>query len=71
MDQTVIVSYARTPFGKFSGALKSLTAMQLGGIVIKEALSRANTAGEDVDYVYMGHVLQAGCGQNPAKQVAA
>lgn len=68
MEQTVIVSYARTPFGKFGGGLKPFSAIDLGGIAIKEALNRSSLAPEDVDYVYMGQVLQGGCGQIPSRQ---
>ncbi|MCA1010929.1 acetyl-CoA C-acetyltransferase [Halobacillus halophilus] len=70
MRKTVIVSGARTPFGKFGGALAPLTASQLGGIVIKEALTRAGYKGEDVDEVIMGSVLQGGQGQLPSRQAA-
>jgi len=62
MRKTVIVSGARTPFGKFGGALRALTAVKLGGIAIKEALSRAGLDGKDVDEVIMGTVLQGGQG---------
>jgi len=70
MRKTVIVSGARTPFGKFGGALAPLTASQLGGIVIKEALERAGYKGEEVDEVIMGSVLQGGQGQLPSRQAA-
>lgn len=70
MRKTVIVSGARTPFGKFGGALRALTAVQLGGIAIKEALSRAGLDGKDVDEVIMGTVLQGGQGQIPSRQAA-
>lgn len=70
MRKTVIVSGARTPFGKFGGALRGLTAVQLGGIAIKEALSRAGLDGKDVDEVIMGTVLQGGQGQIPSRQAA-
>lgn len=65
-----IVSAARTPIGIFLGALKDFTAPDLGGIVIREALQRANLRGEDVDEVIMGNVVSAGIGQSPAKQAA-
>lgn len=68
MEETVLVSMARTPFGKSGGALKSLSATDLGGIAIKEAVKRAGIQPETVDYVYMGHVLQGGCGQIPSRQ---
>ena len=70
MGGTVIVSGARTPIGKLSGALASKTAMDLGGIAIAEALRRAGISGEQVDYVFMGQVIQAGQGQITARQAA-
>src|SRR5437899_7315683 len=66
----VIVAGARTPIGKLSGALKDFTAMDLGGIAIKGALDKAGVSGDQVDYVIMGHVLQAGQGQITARQAA-
>ncbi|WP_342453858.1 acetyl-CoA C-acetyltransferase [Ammoniphilus resinae] len=68
--KTVIVSAARTPFGKFGGALKDLTAVELGGSVIKESLKRADISPDQVDEVIMGMVLQAGAGQIPSRQAA-
>lgn len=70
MPKTVIVSTARTPFGKFGGALAPLHATDLGGLVIKEALSRAGVGGEQVEEVIMGMVLQGGAGQIPSRQAA-
>ncbi|MFJ7994348.1 acetyl-CoA C-acetyltransferase [Peribacillus frigoritolerans] len=70
MAKTVIISGVRTPFGKFGGGLSSLTASQLGGIAIKEALVRAGIEGSEVDEVIMGNVLQAGQGQIPSRQAA-
>jgi acetyl-CoA C-acetyltransferase len=70
MGKTVIVSAARTPFGKFGGALKALQAVDLGGVVIAEALKRAGLEGDQVDEVIMGMVLQAGAGQIPSRQAA-
>ncbi|USK77656.1 acetyl-CoA C-acetyltransferase [Peribacillus frigoritolerans] len=70
MAKTVIISGVRTPFGKFGGGLSSLTASQLGGIAIKEALVRAGIDGSQVDEVIMGNVLQAGQGQIPSRQAA-
>jgi len=67
---SVIVAGARTPIGKLSGALASLAAMDLGGIAIKAALERAGVQPEQVDYVFMGQVLQAGQGQITARQAA-
>jgi acetyl-CoA C-acetyltransferase len=70
MPGSVIVGSARTPIGKLSGAFAGLTAMDLGGIAIKAALERAGIGAEQVDYVLMGHVLQAGQGQITARQAA-
>lgn len=70
MGKTVIVSGVRTPFGKFGGGLSALSAAQLGGIAIKEALVRANVRAEDVDEVIFGTVLQGGQGQLPSRQAA-
>jgi acetyl-CoA C-acetyltransferase len=70
MSQSVIVSGARTPIGKFQGALGSFTGMQLGGFAIAEALRRAGLSGEQIDYVLMGQVLQGGQGQITARQAA-
>ncbi|MGB8649036.1 MAG: acetyl-CoA C-acetyltransferase [Mycobacteriales bacterium] len=67
---SVIVAGARTPIGKLSGALKDFTAMDLGGLAIKGALEKAGVSGDQVDYVIMGHVLQAGQGQITARQAA-
>jgi acetyl-CoA C-acetyltransferase len=67
---SVIVSGARTPIGKLLGGLAALSAADLGGIAIKAALERAGAVGDDVDYVIMGQVLQAGAGQIPARQAA-
>ncbi len=71
MPGSVIVSFARTPIGKLSGALASLTAMDLGGQAIRGALERGGVGPEQVDYVVMGQVLQAGQGQITARQAAA
>ena len=68
--EAVIISAVRTPTGKFLGALKGFTAPQLGGIVVAEAVRRAGVKPEDVDEVIMGCVIQAGVGQNPARQAA-
>jgi acetyl-CoA C-acetyltransferase len=69
-NRSVIVAGARTPIGKLSGALKDFSAMDLGGLAIKAALERSGVAGDQVDYVIMGHVLQAGQGQITARQAA-
>ncbi|WP_099360876.1 acetyl-CoA C-acetyltransferase [Fredinandcohnia onubensis] len=70
MVKTVIVSGVRTPFGKLGGSLSSLTASELGGIAIKEALKRAGIDGEKIDEVIFGNVLQGGQGQIPSRQAA-
>ena len=70
MPGSVIVSSARTPIGKLSGAFAGFTAMDLGGFAIKSALERAGIKPDDVDYVLMGQVLQAGQGQITARQAA-
>lgn len=66
--EAVIVSACRTPVGRFQGTLAEIPATTLGGIVIAEALRRAGVEGGQVDEVIMGNVLQAGLGQNPARQ---
>lgn len=71
MNQSVIVSGARTAFGKFGGSLSSLSASDLGGIAIKGALEEIHLAPEEIDQVIMGNVLQAGQGQIPSRQAAA
>ena len=70
MNQTVILSAARTPTGKFLGALKDFTAPQLGAIAVREAIARAGVDPAVVDECIMGNVIQAGNGQNPARQAA-
>src|SRR5881397_1132959 len=70
MPGSVIVAGARTPIGKLSGALASFSAMDLGGFAIKAALERAGVSPDQVDYVFMGQVLQAGQGQITARQAA-
>jgi acetyl-CoA C-acetyltransferase len=70
MSETVIVAGARTPIAKFLGSFSELSAQDLGGHAIAEALQRAGVAGSDVDYVVMGQVLQAGQGQITARQAA-
>jgi hypothetical protein len=67
--RSVIVSGARTPMGRLLGSLKDFSAAELGGIAIKAALERARIPGDQVDYVIMGQVLQAGAGRNPARPV--
>src|ERR1051325_3717210 len=68
--EAVIISAARTATGKFQGSLKGFTAPQLGAMAVREAVKRAGVAPEDVDEVIMGCVIQAGLGQNPARQAA-
>ena len=70
MAGSIIVAGARTPIGKMSGALASLSAAELGGIAIAEALARAGVAPEEVDHVIVGQVLMAGQGQVPSRQAA-
>jgi len=70
MPGSVIVAGARTPIGKLSGAFAGFSAMDLGGFAIRAALERAGVAPDDVDYVFMGQVLQAGQGQITARQAA-
>jgi acetyl-CoA C-acetyltransferase len=70
MTGSVIVGSARTPIGKLSGAFAGLSATDLGGVAIKRALERAGIGAEQVDYVLMGQVLQAGAGQITARQAA-
>src|SRR6266508_4528167 len=71
MAGSVILAGARTPIGKLSGALGSFKATDLGGFAIKAALERAGVSPDQVDYVFMGQVLQAGAGQITARQAAA
>ncbi len=68
--EAVIISAVRTPTGKFQGALKSFSAPELGALVVRESVRRAGVRPEDVDEVIMGAVIQAGLGQNPARQAA-
>jgi acetyl-CoA C-acetyltransferase len=70
MPGSVIVGGARTPIGKLAGSLKDFSAMDLGGVAIKAALERSGITGDQVDYVIMGHVIQAGTGQITARQAA-
>jgi acetyl-CoA C-acetyltransferase len=70
VKQAVIVSACRTPIAKFQGGLAAFRAPELGALVVREALRRAGIGGEQVDEVILGNVLQAGLGQNPARQAA-
>jgi acetyl-CoA C-acetyltransferase len=69
MKEVVIAGAARTPVGRFGGALKDIPAVKLGVIAVQEALKRAQVAPDQVDEVILGNVLQAGLGQNTARQV--
>src|SRR2546421_1487158 len=68
--EAVIISAVRTPVGKFLGSLKGFAATELGAIVVRESVKRSGVAAEDIDEVIMGCVIQAGLGQNPARQAA-
>ena len=68
--KVVLAGACRTPIGKMGGALSTVPATDLGALVIKEALNRAGVKPEQVDHVYMGNVIQAGLGQNPARQAS-
>ena len=68
--EAVIISAVRTPTGKFQGALKDFKATDLGAMVVGESVRRAGVNPADVDEVIMGCVIQAGLGQNPARQAA-
>lgn len=68
--EAVIISAVRTPTGKFQGTLKDFKATDLGALVVRESVQRAGVKPEDVDEVIMGCVIQAGLGQNPARQAA-
>ena len=70
MQQAVIVSAVRTPVGTFGGYFKDVPATELGSHAIRAALERAQVSPEEVDEVLLGCVLQAGLGQNPARQAA-
>ena len=70
MSRSVIVSAVRTPFGRLGGGLKDKEATELGAIAIRAALDRVDVANDEVEYVIMGQVLQAGAGQAPARQAA-
>ena len=70
MNRTVIVSAVRTPFGKLGGGLKQHSATELGAIAIRAGARAERSEGNEVEYVIMGQVLQAGAGQAPARQAA-
>src|SRR3981081_769870 len=69
-DEVVIISGCRTPVGKFQGSLSDLSATQLGAVVVREAVKRAQLDPEQVDECILGNVVSAGLGQNPARQAA-
>ena len=70
MPRAFLLAAVRTPIGKFLGGLADCSAPQLGGLVVAEALRRSRNPSGAIDEVIMGHVLQAGVGQNPARQAA-
>jgi acetyl-CoA C-acetyltransferase len=70
MVEAFLVSAVRTPIGKYLGSLSELSAPQLGALVVREAVQRAGVAPEQIEEVILGQVLQAGVGQNPARQAA-
>src|SRR5256885_16084559 len=70
MTSSVIVAGARTRIGRFRGSLAPMRAVDLGGVAIRGALERAGVAPEQVEYVIMGHVIQAGAGQITSRQAA-
>ena len=70
MRKVVIVAAKRTPIGSFLGQLSSVPAVELGAVAIKAVLEQIELKPEDVDEVFIGHVVQAGCKQAPARQAA-
>src|SRR4051794_17952316 len=70
MSDAVLLSAVRTPLGKYLGGLADVPAPQLGATAVAEAVRRAGVPGERVDEVILGNVIQAGVGQNPARQAA-
>src|SRR5450759_3062239 len=70
MEDVAIVAGVRTPVGKFQGALSNFSAVQLGSLVVREVLKRAQLNPDQVDECIMGNVVSAGLGQNPARQAA-
>ena len=70
MTEVVLLSAARSPIGKFQGGLSGFRAPELGALAVAEAIRRAGIEGSSVEEVIMGNVLQAGLGQNPARQAA-
>ena len=70
LNDVVITAALRTPIGTYKGSLKYLSAVRLGGLVIKEAVCKSKLKADDIDEVIMGHVLTSGSGQNPARQAS-
>src|SRR5262245_61936748 len=70
MPDAFILSAARTPIGRFLGGLSEVSAPELGAIALREAMKRAKAKPEQIDEAIFGNVIQAGLGQNPARQVA-
>ena len=70
LEEVVIISGVRIPVGKFQGSLSDFSATQLGAMVVREAVRRANLDPKQVDECIMGNVVSAGLGQNPARQAA-
>ena len=70
MEEVVIVSAVRTPIGRFQGSLAGYSAVELGALVVREAVRRAGVAPDQVEECIMGNVVSAGLGQNPARQAA-
>ena len=68
MPETVVVAVARTPFVTFGGALKDVSAVDLGAAAIRAAIDKSGVAGDEIDYAWMGQVVQAGAGQIPSRQ---
>jgi acetyl-CoA C-acetyltransferase len=68
VERTVVLGAARTPFGKFGGALSSLTAPELGGVAIREAIDRSGVEDSELEHSVFGIVVQAGVGQIPSRQ---
>ena len=69
-EDIVITSAFRTPIGSFQGSLKDHKATELGATIVKKCMEHSNLSSSEVDTVILGQVLQAGCGQNPARQAA-
>src|SRR3990172_586128 len=69
-EEVVLISGARTPVGKFGRSFKDMSAVNLGALVVKEAVRRAGVQMDEVEEVIMGNVISAGLGQNPARQAA-